>query len=208
MTSTQRSLSEEKFTQVRDFLKSRMGISKEPILKFLKWNSGLAGAFYPKKNEIIINEAYYLKNPQEMLDITIPHEVAHAYTHYEFRENQRKKILSHGAEWASVMKMLGLAPTPCHNYDTLSDSFSGVCRNCDKVITITPATFGKMKMNARISCAKCGAKLSADNFTFIPGVDTETPKVEKSEILHPSTSQVWDNPLFNGINIPGDDEEW
>jgi SprT protein len=58
-------------------------------------------------NPILLNA-----NEDEMLNQTVPHEVAHIVTHMVF-----PGASSHGREWRSVMRVFGVRADRCHNMD-------------------------------------------------------------------------------------------
>lgn len=62
-----------------------------------------------KLNSILLTE-----NVEDMIDNTVPHEVAHLITYAVYGI----KVQPHGREWESVMDLFGCKPERCHNYDT------------------------------------------------------------------------------------------
>ncbi len=50
-------------------------------------------------------------HPREMIQQTVPHEVAHVVT--DFMHGHQ--VASHGREWRAVMHAFGKPPTRCHN---------------------------------------------------------------------------------------------
>ena len=73
-----------------------------------------AGKAYHWENRVKLNRFLLRQNPEEMVNQTLPHEIAHVITHIQYPFAQK----SHGPEWQSVMRMFGLVPDTCHNYDT------------------------------------------------------------------------------------------
>lgn len=70
-----------------------------------------AGKAIFAENTIRVHPGIYLKNKEEFLKVTIPHEFSHLIA---------AKLLAdygHGEGWAKVMKRFGLPPTRCHNFD-------------------------------------------------------------------------------------------
>jgi SprT protein len=53
--------------------------------------------------------------PQEMLDQTVPHEVAHLVARHV---HMGRRIRSHGREWQAIMRFFGCEPSRCHNMET------------------------------------------------------------------------------------------
>jgi predicted SprT family Zn-dependent metalloprotease len=78
---------------------------------------GKAGYF--RQQFIAINPDYFTKpgGYEEMLNVTLPHEVAHYITRFLYGID-RKTVKSHGWQWAQVMGWIGLPPTRCHQMDS------------------------------------------------------------------------------------------
>ena len=55
--------------------------------------------------------------PREMLDQTVPHEVAHLIARHL---HKGRRIRSHGREWQAIMQFFGCEPSRCHNMETRS----------------------------------------------------------------------------------------
>lgn len=70
------------------------------------WNWGEP---YIGINPILLNE-----NPDEMINVTVPHEVAHIVTEEVWNGHPHK---AHGKEWAYVMNVFGLKAERCHKMD-------------------------------------------------------------------------------------------
>jgi len=73
---------------------------------------------------IKINLVLLKENWQDMIDDTIPHEVAHlvAYKIYG------SFIKPHGTEWKSVMRNFGKNPIRCHKYNTSNSTLRTVAK--------------------------------------------------------------------------------
>lgn len=87
----------------------------------------VAGYAHYKENRINFNPILLDQNPEDFIQQTVGHEVAHlgAFVKYGGR------IQPHGPEWARVMFYLGLPPKRCHNYDvTVASGRAGksICR--------------------------------------------------------------------------------
>lgn len=63
---------------------------------------------------IRLNSILLLENLEDMINSTVPHEVAHLIAHAVYGN----KIQSHGAEWVYVMELFRVEPERCHRYDT------------------------------------------------------------------------------------------
>lgn len=74
-----------------------------------------AAMYYCAKPIIRFNLDIYALYPQEYIQITVPHEVAH---HINAMINQK---FDHGAEWKKIMKQIyDLKPNVYHNFNTSS----------------------------------------------------------------------------------------
>ena len=118
MTLYHRQKIEDEFKKVTAFLQNHFQINKAPRLIYRQTGS-IAGFFSRGDNTMSLNPAYFERNFEDMLNQTLPHELAHAFTHYHFREKmQQRNVAAHGTEWKSVMNVLGVPAISCHNYDT------------------------------------------------------------------------------------------
>lgn len=75
------------------------------------------------KNLIKLNSEFLLRQFRDMIDDTIPHEVAHLITYQVFKKGKpweaSKKVKPHGAEWKTVMMaVFGIEAKRCHSYKT------------------------------------------------------------------------------------------
>lgn len=70
-----------------------------------------AGTATLQKNHIRINPALYIRNKKDMLEQTVPHEVAHLVAWRVFHDK------GHQAGWKSVMGHFGLKADRCHTMD-------------------------------------------------------------------------------------------
>lgn len=85
-----------------------------------------AGKAYPHKNLIRLHSEFLARNLKDMLEDTIPHEIAHLLTRKLYGSLRtrlvqgrpvRERVLPHGKEWQAIMlAVFGLTPTRCHNY--------------------------------------------------------------------------------------------
>ena len=87
-----------------------------------------AGTANYTRNRIRINSGFLLRECVDMIEDTVPHEVAHLVTYrvfstfrvrfgYNALTNQFPKLKPHGSEWRLVMEMvLGVPATRCHKY--------------------------------------------------------------------------------------------
>jgi SprT protein len=78
---------------------------------------GVRGAVAGKASlsewEVKLNATLLKENAQEMVSDTVVHEVAHLVT----RAMHGRAVASHGDEWKSVMRSLGVNPSRTHSFD-------------------------------------------------------------------------------------------
>lgn len=74
-------------------------------------NAGTANA---GTNTIKFNPTLLRENPDEFIQDTVPHEVAHLVARLR---HLGKAIDPHGAEWRNVMWAFGCQATRCHSFD-------------------------------------------------------------------------------------------
>jgi len=112
--------------------------------------------------ELLQTKAY----TDDMVENTLGHEWAHAiqYVKY-FAEPWRGSIYRrvHGEWWKQIMQRLGLEPTRCHNYQTISArrqrSVEYLCQGCDKVYQFTTRRHNKVLQGHSYGCGECRGKL-------------------------------------------------
>jgi len=85
---------------------------------------------------------------------TVGHELAHLICYYIYPGCQ-----PHGREWKKIMKLMGLAPERCHNYDfkpaRKTKRFKYVCEKCGHSYSLTTYKHNKLKINPRYYVCKC-----------------------------------------------------
>lgn len=97
---------------------------------------------------IDINPILLVENFDDMLDDTVPHEMAHLITDMVYPHAHKRtfgqKRSPHGSEWQSVMRVLGVEPSRTHNYDTTNAkvrtkaSYDYKCNCCGAVLKMGP----------------------------------------------------------------------
>lgn len=85
----------------------------------------IAGQAAVYKNIIRLNPDYLIENTDEMINVVIPHEIAHILTKKLYPNAKQ----AHGPEWKSIMIKLGLQPNPYHNM--LIKKYSEFLYTCD-----------------------------------------------------------------------------
>jgi SprT protein len=63
--------------------------------------------------EIRYNLALLLRQPDDFLARTVPHETAHVVAFRLYGP----RVQPHGREWRAIMRLFGAEPTRCHDYD-------------------------------------------------------------------------------------------
>ena len=109
---------------------------------------------------IRFNASLCARYPAEMLNETVPHEVAHAVT--AWRHGSRVK--PHGPEWRAVMSCFGKAPTVCHRMNAPASRvmryFPYRCR-CDEPRYLSTIRHRRIARGAAYLCRRCGSRLVA-----------------------------------------------
>lgn len=107
---------------------------------------------------IRINPELLAKNWDDMINVTIPHEVAHVVV----RQMYGGRVKSHGDEWKHVMALFGLKPDRCHSYQTTparvvkrKHRYLCLCRTH----MVTAILHNRMMKGYRYTCGTCGGEL-------------------------------------------------
>lgn len=108
--------------------------------------------------EIRLNAELLRRYPVEMIQQTVPHEVAHVVT----RAWWGGAAQSHGREWQSVMTLFGKSASRCHSMDVVPTRVGKVfaisCM-CDKVFRIGERRYKRFTELARLGrparCRRC-----------------------------------------------------
>lgn len=101
----------------------RLDSVKLPTIRYDKRGT-TAGTAHWLKWEINLNSVLLMENLEDMIEDTVPHEIAHLVANAV----HGGLIKPHGAEWQSVMRLFGLRPTRCHQYDTTNSKVRTVQR--------------------------------------------------------------------------------
>lgn len=151
----------------------------------------VAGQANSRLWRIRINSILLQENTDDMLDSTVPHEVAHLIADKVYGH-----IRAHGAEWKSVMRLLGISPNRCHRYDTtnsrvktnVKNKFCYKC-NCRDMIVVGPVRHRKMQSrismgrNSGYRCRSCKGHLvfvkSLGQVTYEQAADGKTKRPTK-----------------------------
>lgn len=98
--------------------------------------------------KIRIHPIYLDQHPDEMVNQTVPHELAHVATRVLY-----PRASHHGYEWASVMAVLGVPAERLHHMKlqgVVSNSRKtqhAICQKCQHVFNVTPQMLVKMGKN-------------------------------------------------------------
>lgn len=110
------------------------------------------------RNEIRLNTELLYTEWDDMLNQTVPHEVAHLVAGQVYGFN----IKPHGGEWTLVMLYLGLAPTRCHSYNVKPSRQHARPHTylCDcKEHKVTNYLHNKMQRGRPYTCTTCKGRL-------------------------------------------------
>lgn len=116
-----------------------------------------AGQAFYTKNLIRYNAVLLVENIADFESDTIPHEVAHLIARQVFGLD----IASHGDEWKRVMRVFGVDPSRCHNYDITNSAVGGVHEytcNCGKKFPLSTRR-SKTARAGRLTCRTCKSVL-------------------------------------------------
>ncbi|KKM61213.1 hypothetical protein LCGC14_1534020 [marine sediment metagenome] len=153
----------EKIRECLDIAEQRFDRSFQTPEISYKLRGLVAGQANSRLWRIRINSILLQENTDDMLNSTVPHEVAHLIADKVYGH-----IRSHGAEWKSVMRLLGISPNRCHRYDTTNSrvkvnvkhKFCYKC-NCRDMIIVGPVRHRKMQSrfsmnkNSGYRCCSC-----------------------------------------------------
>jgi SprT protein len=124
-----------------------------------------AGMAYCQSWRLRFNNVLLSENYEDMLENTVPHEVAHLVA----RAISPYRIKPHGNEWKAVMRAFGRKPERCHSYDVENarvrrrsrrERVQMRCGGCGQSISVGPIQYKKMmtgRANYRTKC--CRAEL-------------------------------------------------
>jgi SprT protein len=121
-----------------------------------------AGKAFFAEWSVNFNNVLLEENFDDMLEQTVPHEVAHLVA----RQISQYRITPHGAEWKRVMRGFGKDPKRCHTYDVSnaqvrfrkpSKKYLYECGGCGVQITIG-ATRHKRCVRGASYITKCCRK--------------------------------------------------
>ncbi|MGD2117619.1 MAG: SprT-like domain-containing protein [Chromatiales bacterium] len=105
------------------------------------------------------NRQLLLENPQQFLQTTVPHEVAHLVAYQKYGAS----IRPHGAQWRAIMQLFQADASRCHNYDTSGlalrrytrFNYSCACRTHE----LTSIRHKRILRGQQYLCRQCGQAL-------------------------------------------------
>jgi len=96
----------------------------------------------------------FLANKEKYHNETIPHEVAHLFQNVLYPKDS-----THGIGWQKLMRLVGLSPKRCHNYDitvaVVTFKYICACRKHE----VSKVIHNKMVRGQRRICCKCRSTL-------------------------------------------------
>lgn len=119
-----------------------------------------AGKAHLSANRVMINEGLYVRNKEDFINGTLPHEVAHLAAFRAFNDR------GHGLGWKRVMRDFGLEPQRCHSYDVSEVRTKSVKRfyyncSCGKPMPVSTTIHNRIIERIKkggssgYSCRKC-----------------------------------------------------
>lgn len=135
-----------------------------PELRFDLRGRAAGQTVYPARRRgravIRINAALLRACPGEMLEETVPHEVAHAATRWIYGAAAKP----HGAEWRALMQAFGKAPSVCHALPAQAArrvAYYPYRCACDQPCYLSAIRHRRAKAGrASYRCIRCGAELA------------------------------------------------
>lgn len=110
---------------------------------------------------IRINVALLYSHTREMLDVTVPHEVAHVAIHRRHNRG-RVRVRPHGPEWKALMRAFGVNDETCHNLPVTPTRqlrrFRYAC-GCDEPAWLTSIRHRRAQNGTAYRCRRCGEQL-------------------------------------------------
>lgn len=117
----------------------------------------VAGRATYASHQIDLNYILLQRETEDMVNDTVPHEVAHLITgivYPETKGSRNCKGSPHGPEWQSVMRVLGVNPSRCHTLDvsdlkrvtSRSRVIRYMCSNCKSTVRLSQKHHEKLKM--------------------------------------------------------------
>lgn len=145
-----------------------------------------AGRAYDAKWLIKLNAVLLMENVDEMVNDTVPHELAHLLDgklHPETRNSRvsvtrtgqvrRTKRSLHGPTWKSIMRVLGVNPERTHSMDTTrarvrqTTRYPYICKCCTSEVLMGPKQHKRAQQGILYThrgCGRAGILVSKENW--------------------------------------------
>lgn len=111
---------------------------------------------------IRINADLLASHPRNMIDETVPHEVAHVAIHRRYNQGGRR-VRPHGPEWKALMQAFGVTDETCHNLPVTPARqlrrFRYAC-GCDEPAWLTSIRHRRAQNGTVYRCRRCGQPLA------------------------------------------------
>lgn len=142
-------------------------------------HSGTAGTAHAHRNEIAINPTLLVQNPEEMVNVTVPHEFAHIVdkiVYSQIHDSRRARFAKrsvHGPTWKRIMNLLGADSSRCHQMDVSSlktrrtHRFKYKCA-CNVEHQIGPKHHKSVMRGGMLTIRKCRHTLTIENWVDRP----------------------------------------
>jgi SprT protein len=118
----------------------------------------VAGYALIRENAIRLNLHLISTHRDDMINNTLPHEIAHIVTYQIY-----PSATAHGRHWASVMWVLGLPADRCHTYETKAArvrkrEYHYEC-GCPEGHLVTKTIHNRIQQGRMYTCRKCHTRL-------------------------------------------------
>src|SRR5699024_4629035 len=111
---------------------------------------------------IRLNAQLLATHPQEMIEVTVPHEVAHVAIHRCHNLSGAGRVRPHGPEWKALMAAFGVSAATCHNLPAAPTRrlrrFPYAC-GCAEIVWLTSIRHRRAKNGTVYLCRRCGEQL-------------------------------------------------
>lgn len=140
--------------------------SKPVKISFDVNSAQLAGDARYSDFRVRINPHFLVKYPDETIDTTVPHEIAHLGCHQYYTLDNGIRIDGHGPEWKSMMVRLGADPSRCHTMEAdegvgrQKTKYGYKCSRCGDAVPVGPKIHANIKRGRTYWPRCCGRSAS------------------------------------------------